>query len=99
MKIASRQAAVGAFVAAALMLGASAAPDGGRPAAAPMQGALGARLALIPERIAAIALRSCAGRFALREPSLVREYQNCRDNVLGHVLDAAGDLIARLEQL
>ena len=84
MNSANRQAAIGAFTAAALMLGANASPDT-RPGA-PSHSVLtiGAQLALSYQGAVV-----CAGEVL----------QTCRDKVLDVALDAFGEFTARLNQL
>ena len=84
MNFASRQAAIGVFIAAALMLGANASP-GIRPGA-PSHSAstIGAQLK-----------QSYRGARA----TLAEVLQTCRDKVLDDALDAFGEIAARLKQL
>ena len=84
MNFVSRQAAIGAFTAAALMLGASASPDT-RPGA-PSHNALtmGAQLTL-----------SYHGAVARFDEGL----QTYRDRVLDDALDAFGEIATRLKQI
>jgi len=80
----SRQVAIGAFTAAALVLGANGSP--GNRLGAPVQSALtiGAQLTL-----------SCQGAAA----TLAEVLQTCRDKVLDDALDAFGEIAARLKQM
>jgi hypothetical protein len=80
----SRQAAIGAFTAAALMLGANASPDI-RPGA-PSHSALS---------IGAQLTRSYQGAGA----TLAEVFRTYRDEVLDDALDAFGEISARLRQL
>jgi len=80
----SRQAIIGAFTAAALMLGANASPDI-RPGAPPHSAfAIEAQLALSYQEAEAI---------------LAKTLKTCRDIVLDGAFDVAGELIARLKHL
>ena len=84
MNFVSRQAAIGAFTAAALMLGANAGPDI-RPGAPSLSAlTMGTQLTLSYQGPAA-----CVGEVL----------QTTRDKVLGVALDAFGEIAGRLKQL
>ena len=84
MNFVSRQAAIGAFIAAALMVGANASLD--TPPGAPAHSALtiGAQLTLSYQRAGA---------------TLAEALKTCRDKILDDALDAAGEIAARLKQM
>ena len=84
MNFVNRQAAIGAFTAAALMLGANASPDT-RPGA-PSHSVLtmGAQLTLSYQGAAA---------------TLAEVLETCRDKVIDDALDAFGEIAAHLKQL
>ncbi|MGC9955148.1 MAG: hypothetical protein ABSD21_12855 [Rhizomicrobium sp.] len=84
MNFVSRQAAIGAFAAAALMLGANASPDTRPGVPSHSASTVGAQLTL-----------SCQGA----EAYLAEVLQTCRDKVLGDALDAFGEIAARLKQI
>ena len=84
MNFVSRQAAIGAFIAAALMLGANASPDTRPGAPSYSASTIGAQLTLSYQGAAA---------------TLAEVLQTCRDKVLDDALDAFGEIAARLKQL
>ena len=84
MNIVSRQAAIGAFVAASLMLGANAGPRIQPSVAAYGASAIGPQMT-----------RFYRGAVA----TLAEDLQTTRAKVLDDVLDAVGEIAARLKQL
>ncbi|HEY0282638.1 MAG TPA: hypothetical protein VGC27_08445 [Rhizomicrobium sp.] len=80
----SRQAAIGAVVAAALMLGANASPDTRPGMPSHSASTIGAQLT-----------QSYQGTGAI----LAEMFQVCRDKILNETLDTFGEIAARLKQL
>ena len=105
----SRQAAIGAVVAAFLALGASASPEsgnlidqGGMPHSEANIGVL-EKIAVANEPIASVAIRICASsrQSAAREGEpnavLTTAFQACGDKALAAALDAFAEIGARLK--
>ena len=84
MNLVSRQAIIGAFTAAALMLGANASPDI-RPSA--------------PSHSAFTIEAQLTLSYQGAEAYLAKALETCRDKVLDDALDAVGEIAARLKQL
>ncbi len=84
MNFVSRQAAIGAVVAAALMLGANASPDTRPGMPSHSASTIGAQLT-----------QSYQGTGAI----LAEMFQVCRDKILNETLDTFGEIAARLKQL
>jgi len=99
-----RQAAVGAFVAAALMLGANAAPGAAAGHDVPSYRtlAIGAQ-ATLGERVASAVVRAWGQGLQRALPYhgayLAETFETCRDKVLDDAFDAFGELAAQLKQL
>ncbi len=84
MSFVSRQAAIGVFIAAALMLGASASPEIRPGTSSHGASAIGMQLTL-----------SYQGARA----TLAEVLQTCRDKVLDRALDSFGEIAAHLKQM
>lgn len=80
----SRQAAIGALTAAALVLGANAGPDIGPGPPSHRALNIGAQL---------------TQSYREAEATLAEVFQTCRDKVLDDAFDAFGEIAARLKQL
>ena len=98
-----RQAAIGACVAAALMLGANAAPVGAAGQVPSYRTlAIGAQ-ATLGERVASAVVRAWGQGLQRALPYhgayLAETFETCRDKVLDDAFDAFGELAAQLKQL
>jgi len=99
-----RQAAIGAFVATALMLGANAAPGSaaGQDVPSYRMLAIGAQ-ATLGKRVTFAVVRAWGQgvqrTLPFHDATLARALKSCCDVVLDDALDSVGEIAARLKQL
>lgn len=109
MNITNRQAAIGAFVAMALMLGASASPDRGVQSSVLPYADWNIRAheseAVLGKHIALVAIRACGDQAQFSphdrdaEAYLAKAFETCGTKALSAALDTFAEVAAHLKQI